>query len=156
MSISRNLNFRIWTLQLPVPVPMGSKAPRVGNQREKPTFTFINSGDPNARRKAISHTSSEHKRKCASAREVRLASRLRQRQTLVATPPIINDLRLARHPSPISILGAGRVDPFARYPVPSSRLNECHGLVDHCESLACDALDLRLIPNQSSPPPSAR
>src|SRR5260370_20388984 len=82
-------------------------------------LTWITSTDSDSRRRAKSHASREVQRRNASQSAQRDRARhLATKPVLLAAPakPLqLGSLELV--PSPKSILGAGRVDPFANYPV---------------------------------------
>lgn len=115
----------------PVPVPVPG------------SWTWITSNDEESRRRAKSHVSREVRRhKVFQARQVR-DKHLGRRRALVptATKPKPEPRNKAEEPpsalvpwpGPVSLLGAGRVDPFALYPIHSTS-SEHLQLVDHCES----------------------
>lgn len=107
-------------------------------------LTWITSTDSDSRRRAKSHASREVQRRKASqsARRDR-ARQLATKPVLVAAPAKSLQLGgLELVPSPKSILGAGRVDPFANYPV-RLKSDEQLELADHCKhSISCPASKL--------------
>lgn len=119
--------------------PMSRTLARTDTKAEEDASTLVNNSKSNTHRKPISKTSSTYKQHHTNAKEARLVSSDRKRQARIPAP-IIALKSSTTLPSPISILGAGRTDPFARYPVASSRKVECYDLVDHCEFLRQQSL----------------
>ena len=108
---------------------MSSNKLQVG--KEERVLTWITSSSPESRRRAKSHISNEIKRRKATASA--RVTRLKNSRTL-APAPSKSAQATDQIPSPVSILGAGRVDPFANYPV-CLKADEHLDLVDHCTSL---------------------
>jgi hypothetical protein len=108
--------------------------------QEAARWTWITATDTESRRRAKAHTSREVKRRKAvltrrtrekkpGIRKPLLPATVRSRQSL----EVAQLARRALVPDPASPLGAGRVDPFAQYPVVLEK-NELRELVDHCRS----------------------
>src|SRR3954451_5353445 len=103
------------------------------NPAEGRPLTWISSHDKDSRRRIKSHTSSENKRRKTTAR-VRIAQLKDPSNRRILIPAIPKPDPASQIPSPVSPLGAGRVDPFANYPI-ALKSNEHLDLVDHCKFL---------------------
>jgi len=111
----------------------------VDPSRDAAQWTWIDGTDNESRRQAKAHTSRDAKRrKAALAQRASDRKTGRRRPISLAPATMRQGSELARStaqvlpPSPASPLGAGRVDPFAQYPVRFEN-NELGELVDHCE-----------------------
>jgi hypothetical protein len=111
----------------------------IDSSREAAQWTWITATDSESRRRAKSHTSREVKRRKAVLSQRAGDRKAGRRKPLSLAPaklrpnpePAQSAVK-ALSPNPASPLGAGRIDPFAQYPV-FSESNELHELVDHCE-----------------------
>lgn len=116
-----------------------------------PGLSFITFSDPTqsrlpGQRKAVrSHAASyQYQLDKATAAKLALPKRKRVRKRGSHAPIVLEikkathlspgvDLAVSRTPSPFTILGGGRIDPFRTYPVPWEPF--IPGLIDHCKSL---------------------
>ena len=94
-------------------------------------LTWIDTNDSKARWRVKSHARRQVKLRKAS-RQSQENTCGKPRTLAPATRVPVTDLvPLLQDQSPFTLLGAGRVDPFANYPV--KILNQDHKLADHCE-----------------------
>ena len=100
-------------------------------------WTFILGTDTNSRRQAKSQVNRDTKRR-KTVQALAVCGRKPGSRRRLAPVAVGQSMNLARSSvrvwalSPASLLGAGRVDSFAQYPVELEN-HELQGLVDHCK-----------------------